>query len=323
MKNLWSVFLLTSAFSISLMACGEDTGTPVAPGTMPEAEEGLAEESDEPIPVSLDNEEEFGQYIQEEGYIEEGSITFVMSSLSFDLQPEEGISSGFNLDSKVSDETDEASCGHVDQISEDGEEGIDNKIANIFWIFKDLYGPPINDLLSNAIQEGRLLVMMELLNVDDLENDDDVTLRWYRGAAVPQVGISGDLLSSQTYYVDDTMEKTVAEAYIEDGILYAGPFNYGVPLEIFDANIVVNIVDGQLRLNLNGEDGKHQGMLGGSVEFKPLLEELYQTGASSEAQVVTPYIEQEADTLPQDGLCLGLSMGAGIVAVEGFLVHYP
>ena len=118
-------------------------------------------------------------------------------------------------------------------------------------------------------------------------------------------------------------DSSTTDAWIVDGVLHAGPFDYGVPLEIFDANIIVNIQDGILRLNLSAEDGKHAGMVGGAVDYQPLLEELYQTGASSEAYVVTPYIEQEADTLQVDGVCTGLSMAAGIVAVEGFLVHYP
>ena len=119
------------------------------------------------------------------------------------------------------------------------------------------------------------------------------------------------------------MEASITGAWIKDGILHAGPFDYGVPLEIFDANIVIDIQDGYLRIDLSGEDGKHTGMVGGAVDYQPLLEELYDTGAASEAYVVTPYIEQEADTMPVDGVCTGLSMAAGIVVVEGFLVHYP
>ena len=67
----------------------------------------------------------------------------------------------------------------------------------------------------------------------------------------------------------------------------------------------------RLRLDLSGEDGKYAGMVGGAVDYQPLLEELYDTGAASEAYVGTPYIEQEADTLPVDGVCTGLSMAAG------------
>ena len=187
---------------------GESTGTE---STLNEAE--LEEETG----VTLGTEEDFGPFIRDDGFIEDNSISLVISSVSFDLQPEEGISDGFNLDGVTSDETDNDSCGHPDQISIDGEEGIDNKVASIFWIFKDLYGPQINDLLSNAIQEGRLLVIMELLGVDDPLNDDNVTLRWFRGAATPQIGFSGQLLSSQTFYVDESMETSIIEgATIKD-----------------------------------------------------------------------------------------------------------
>ena len=136
MKNRWRNTLVIGLLSTSLLACGEETGS-VASNESPilAEEEGLSDE-ETVLPVVRGEEEDFGQYLQDNGYIEDGSVTFVMSSLSFDLQPEEGISDGFNLDDKVSDESDESSCGHVDQVGLNGEEGIDNKIANIFWIFK-------------------------------------------------------------------------------------------------------------------------------------------------------------------------------------------
>ena len=299
-------------------------------GCANEAENGVneafpeAEPEEESSGVPLGNEEDFGTFLADEGFIEENSKTLVISTVSFDLQTDENIVDGFNLDGVNSDETDEASCGHADQVSSTGEEGIDNKVASIFWIFKDLYGPQINDLLSNAIQEGRLLIVIELLEIDDPLNDDEVTLRWFRGDATPQIGFSGQLLGSQTFYVDESMDTSVVEgARIKDGILEAGPFDYGVPLEIFDADTVIQIRDGILRIDLTGDGEIHSGMMGGAVEVFPLLEELYQTGASSEAKAVAPFIEQEVDSLREGDKCMGMSMAASIEVVEGYLVHYP
>ena len=128
-------------------------------------------------------EEDFGPLIQGEGYVEPGAHTFVLTGFSFDMMVEPGVAEGFDLDDRVSEEGDEQTCGHADQVTPDGMEGIDNMVSSIFWIFKDLYGPQINELLSNAIQEGRLLIVLELLEVDDLQNDDQIVARWYRGSA--------------------------------------------------------------------------------------------------------------------------------------------
>ena len=145
------------------------------------------------------------------------------------------------------------------------------------WIFKDLYGPQINELLSNAIQEGRLLIVLELLEVDDLQNDDQIVARWYRGSAVPQVDFSGRLLPSQTYYIDPDMKASIfEEARILDGVLEAGPVDCGVPLEIF-TDTVIQIQDCRIRLDLNGDPVQPVGTFGGAVEVYPLLEDLYQT----------------------------------------------
>jgi hypothetical protein len=320
--NNWNPLFALLAAQILFLGCadplGESASEPVPESVLVEADE----EEDETL-LLTGEEEDFGTFIKEGGFIEDQALTYVISSVNFDLQPEEGIAKGFNLDGIVSDETDEKSCGHADQVNESGEEGIDNKIAGIFWIFKDLYGPQIDDLLQNAIQDGRLLVVIELLGVDDLENDSDVTVRWYRGAASPSIGFSGDLLSSQSYYIDDSMPFTEAHgATIVDGVLEAGPFDYGVPLEIFDANTTIQVREGQLRMQLGSGGEVIEGMMGGSVEIFPLLEELYQTGASSEAKVMAPYLEQEADTLMEDGVCQGMSMAAEIRLVSGFLIHY-
>ena len=300
------------------LGCGEDIAE-----TLPEQ---TPAQEDERETVRTGEEEELGPLIQNEGFVEPGAYTFVMTGFSFDMMTESGVAEGFDLDERISEDGDEETCGHADQVTPDGVEGIDNMVSSIFWIFKDLYGPQINELLSNAIQEGRLLIVLELLEVDDLQNDDNVVARWYRGSAVPQVDFTGRLLPSQTYYIDPDMEPSVFEnVQILDGVLEAGPVDCGVPLEIFDADTVIQIRDCRIRLDLNGDPGSSRvGMLGGAVEVYPLLDELLQTGAASEAKTVAPFVEQQADLLKdEDGICRGMSVGAYLEMVEGYLVHYP
>ena len=57
-------------------------------------------------------------------------------------------------------------------------------------------------------------------------------------------------------------------------------------------------------------------------KYLPLLEELYQTGASSEAYFLTPYIEDQADLLKKDGSCTALSVAVGFDTAPGYLVRF-
>ena len=317
MRKVAHLFL---PFALVFVGCAtEDAPDAVSPA----ADAAVADVDVASGGVVLGEEENFGDYFAAGGYLAGDSIVNVIRQVSFDQKVEAGVCWGFNLDGQVSEEGDEQSCLHADMVSPDGVEGIDNKFSELFADFKEVYGPQITDLLHEAINEGRLLLLIELEGVDDLENDDDITVRWHRGSLAPHVGHSGFLLSDQTYYLDPSMEPSVIEhARIVDGVVEVGPFDYGVPLEIFDADMIMEVETGFLRFRIR-EDGSLSGIFGGGLRYQPLLEVLYDTGASSEAYLLTPFIELMADMLYEDGVCHGLSMGISFDTAPGYLVRFP
>ena len=229
---------------------------------------------------------------------------------------------GFDLDGQVTEAGDPASCGHGDLNGLAGEPGVDNQFALVWDIIQPLVGVQVNALLLEAINEGRFLLMIELSDVDDLVNDANVTLRLLRGRLDPQVSASGHLLPSQTYGVDpDFPVSEVTGAAIVDGVLEAGPVQVRVPIEIFDANFVLPIEGGRVRVRIDPETGAMDGVLGGTVHVGEMMAELLSTGAAAEAELVRPFMENNADMDKMGDTCQRLSAAFGFSATAGFVLH--
>lgn len=261
------------------------------------------------------------EYFEGGGELAEQSRTSVLQRLIFSGEIEPGVAIGFDLDGEDTQGAAEASCGHRDLVSPTGETGIDNNFALVWAFAEALIGEQVEALLQEAINEGRFLLLIELSGVDDMKADDDVTVTLSRGVLDPMVSSSGFLLPSQTYRVDDDFPASVVEgATLKDGVLRAGPLTFSVPIEIFDADFTLEFENGQLEVEL-AEDGSMVGIMGGSVDITKTLEELYNTGAGAEAELVTPLFESYADMYFADGACSGMSAAFRFEATSAFLLR--
>ena len=265
--------------------------------------------------------EPIDQYFEGGGELAEQSVTGVLQRLIFSGEIEPGVAYGFNLDGENTQENTEFSCGHSDQISPAGVVGIDNNFARVWAFAESLIGEQVEALLQEAINEGRFLLLIELSGVENLEADGSVTVTLSRGVLDPMVSSSGFLLPSQTYRVDDEFPSSVVKgATLKDGILRAGPLTFSIPIEIFDANFTLEFENGQLEVELL-DDGSMLGVMGGSVDITKTLAELYDTGASAEAQLVTPLFESYADMDFAGGVCTGMSAAFQFEATTAFLLR--
>ena len=263
-------------------------------------------------------------YFPNGGYLLDRSIAGIVNRFSI-LGTEGGTAAiGFDLDGKVSEEGEEESCGHGDLASLEGTAGIDNQFAKVWDIIEPLVGEQVNALLLEAINEGRFLLVIELSEVDDLINDNDVTLTLMRGKLQPQVGASGFLLPSQTYGIDpDFPVSQITGAAIVNGVLEAGPIEVRIPIEIFDANFVMTIAAGRVRVSIDPETGAFTGMVGGTVNVQDIMDELLSTGAGAEAELIKPFLENNADLNKVGDVCEGLSSAIGFESTAGYVIHYP
>jgi hypothetical protein len=193
--------------------------------------------------------------------------------IGFARADEADVSEGFDLDGRVSDRADLASCRKPDFTAPDGTPGIDNQIAELLPIIEmQTGGLRLDDVLQTAIDNGQLLIAFELLGVDDPMNDPCVTVRLRPVVGTPLLGTDGQVLPGQTFDVaPDGEVSTVEGSRIVDGVLEVGPAPVALPVQVLDARFTLHVEDAQVRLVRN-EDGSWRGLLGGGISVEEMIQ---------------------------------------------------
>jgi hypothetical protein len=174
---------------------------------------------------------------------------------------EEGVR-GFDLDGQAGGGPEPAACPHEDFDAPDGTPGIDYGL----WSFIRQYGPlrqgDLVDLaIEGAVKYGELSIVMELGGVDDLVNDDEVTVQIFSTQDQPEVGTDENVLPNLTFAVhpEPKYHSTIATGEIKDGVLEAGPFDIALKFYIQIVNSEMLLTDSWIRLTLG--DGTASGVL--------------------------------------------------------------
>ncbi len=294
----------------SLPGTGADAATPESPGG--------------PAPSGASETDELADYFTDGGYMLQGAHANVVRAFAFPLATDDGVAYGFDLDGKVSEDGDPAGCGHGDLVGLDGSPGIDNQLARVWVAVAPIVGVQVDNLLQGAINEGKVLLMIELEGVDDLTNDDDVTLHVFRGTLDPIIGTQGLIAPGQTFYMDPGLGvSTVEGVQIVDGEVDAGPVEFQLPIDILDADFTLRVRDGRMRFRI-GDDGSFEGIAGGAISVSELRADLENTGGNADVQLVAPFFETNADLAPDaDGECDLFSVAIGVSGAQAFVVRYP
>jgi hypothetical protein len=192
-------------------------------------------------------------------------VSSVVRSMRF-ARSERGVSDGFDIDGEVSHRGSPTGCGQADFMREDGTPGIDNQIATLVPLIEGaLSGNSLDAILQTAIDDGQLLLAIELLGVDDPMNDDCVTLRTRPLMGTPILDTNGSIDGYQTLDAQPDGEQTViANARIVDGVVDVGPAQLIVPVQILDAHFTLHVQSGFMHIEMN-EDGSWSGRLGGGI----------------------------------------------------------
>ena len=297
-----------------LAACGDDTSSDAG------SDAGVADGSAD-AGLGPDSATDDTPYFEGEGFVLERTHVNVLTEMTFEEQPEPGVAPGFDLDGVVSEDGDEDSCGHGDVVSPDGTPGIDNNFAALWTPLSDIVGEQVQELLQGSINEGLMLIMFELADVDDLQNDDDVTFRLYHANNDPDLGgPDGRIIASQTFYYDYALPLSEAPATIEDGVVRVGPTSLAIRALILQLDFVIPIENGYAEFTI-AEDGSYQGMLAGTLELDPFFEAIIDTPAASEAIFVRPLVNDYADMNNVDGECKGISVTLGFQGTTAFVVR--
>lgn len=248
----------------------------------------------------------------------EDSLVFVFSSVGYARRDGETVW-GFDLDDHQSDSNDEEGCYHQDLSDPNGIEGIDNALSGLIPALEATEAVALESLIQDAINSGELLLIAEVTGVDDLVNDDCVSVGIYRGSGTPMVGTDGFLLDGQTFNINwELPQDTVTEMSIVDGILQARPLEIQLPIQVLDEYLIIDMYEGGIYLNIN-EDGSASGFFGGGIPIDFFID-LATLPDVNLPDTVVSLLGAAADLKPdEEGTCQQLSVALMVEAIPAHL----
>lgn len=298
----WFVFLI-----LTLIACGENSGVP----------------SIENPDMTVPNESPSSSYFENNGFQLVDSHANILRRFSMTAPDENGHVAGFNLDGQDTPDGDPAHCGKGDFTDAEGRTGIDNQFADLWEVVEPLVGEATEALIQGAVNEGRILMTIELEGVDNFQNDDEVYVHIFRGRMTPDIGNLGLISPNQTIYVDESFPSPEpVRASIVNGHLEVNQTVIYLPVDILDAYFEMRIDNASLRMRI-ADDGSFEGYFGGIVDLDYVFSELLQTNASQEAELVQPIFYTYADMNKSEDGCSHVSAAFGFSGTPAFVVRYP
>jgi len=264
------------------------------------------------------------------GVSEPGGSTYfyVINTLNIG-QPEPGgdpdVVPGFNLDGRVSGEDDSFGCFHPDFRSgpPDNEVGVDNQLGPILssiGMSIDIEGE-----ITMNINDGTLLIVAEVSGVDDLMNDDCVTLNLMLGTMeglsvmTPMLGADGLLAPGQTFNIDSrSVGLVTSQGEIRNGRLRSGPVDINLSLPVQGMTLVLNIRQALVRFNVAAAT-LQSGLIGGALNTEETVSAIVAIAPDDIPEsLARSILEGQADLEPTGvaGACQAVSVGLVFDAVE-------
>lgn len=247
------------------------------------------------------------------------SQSIVLTEMLF-ARAADGVSEGFDLDGLTTENGDPAGCGQADFVAPDGQEGIDNATARLVILLDQTEALALEPIIQQEINNGGMLVILELLGLDDTQNDDSVELVMHRGDDVPLVGTDERLEGGQTLALAEDDDATrITGARVVDGVLHAEGLRVRVPVEVFDFATDFVIEDAVIRMDLEA-DGPHHGLVAGSLDWGTIMGEIANSGIDDGLADSLPGIFDALSDLRDDrGDCALLSATMRFQAVPVYL----
>lgn len=245
----------------------------------------------------------------------------VIHSLQFSRQITRGVSEGFDLDALATNRRQEDGCYHDDFRNSEGERGIDNNMAHLLPLIDLVAQAAVELLVQNAVNEGRLLVIIERVPL----RDGGTVLQFRRGDDVPLIGSDGLLLADQTLSLHEQPLLGVSSPVVQIGnVVEAAGFDLRLPVVIFSTLYVLDLYDARIRFELRPDGSLAKGLLGGGVWTEQLLDVIRTADGQvdpsrSVENAVGPSLRGLADLAVVDGDCTRISTTVQFDAVRAFV----
>lgn len=233
------------------------------------------------------------------------------------------VAEGLNLDGVDSDRSDLASCARRDFVSPEGVPGVDNQFAFLYDAVVEFFQDgTVEGIVRGSINEGRLLIMLEVEGVDSYENDDSVMVSIFLGEGAPDVGVDELIVPAQTFDRRADAQVSTFPGRIEDGVLTAGPINTTIPMAFFNVFFDLDLHDGMLQAEVN-DRGEWTGLLSGGVPAETILGVARRSDMLQEIQVgdiVESILPRYLDMgVNDEGRCTQLSAALKFGTARAFL----
>jgi hypothetical protein len=241
---------------------------------------------------------------------------------------------GVNLDGTTDGHATPKTCAHEKFTHPDGTPGVDNQMYRLVGC---VYGWRKGGLPELNAHEGRRtsglgMTLIEITGVDDVRNDDDVTITFYRSVDQFALDGAGKPLPFSSYNIDTERDGSVRygdslKGKIKDGVVttqrgdvhlpFYGNYNFMHPA----------IKDMDLKLEIAADGASAKGQVTGYYnvdEFIYYVQGI--TGHSSTADncpamMVAAHELADGYPDPQTGECTHLSSSFDITAYAAFVIH--
>ncbi len=247
----------------------------------------------------------------------------VIDTMGFTRQKPIGVAPGFDLDGKVSGTDDAATCKKGDLKSPDGVPGIDNEFSKLMPLIEASGIGALEGLIQSTINDGGIMLMMQLDGLDDPVQDDEVKLRVRAGKGVPLLGTDGLLVAGQTFSLHPDSPEVETSCKVAEGVVTCVPVDILLPLVVFGVRYNLDVRGVHVRARLTPTGGLAEGLFGGGVTMDSILD-IAKKGAEDQknlVELVTGVLGGAADLAfdPAKGECTQVSAVLAFTGVNAFL----
>lgn len=216
---------------------------------------------------------------------------------------------GFDLDGRVSDETDPRGCFVPDQSGFDGTRGIDNVLGNDLPTLESVTGSNLDDGLRRAVQQGEVVTVLELRNLTGSILDDDCVDLYVHDAVylsgVPALDDTGAPVAGQEIALLEDSSRHFAAAHIVDGVLRASGGAFPMGIDISGGKFLIDIQAAELSVDVRGGNG----LVGGELYVRDFVRGAECSLVPFPPDLVMSVLTGAADLRPQpSGECAAFSV---------------
>ena len=236
------------------------------------------------------------------------TLVYVIDTLSIPVADGEGRVAGFDLDGTDSGEgTDapDAPCGEAraDYVSsvDPNVQGVDNQLQLLVPVLEGLLEPAscpgevtdscFEPTLQRAVDEGRMLYLIELSGIESFDTDPWVEIALYEAMIVapgaPLLGPDGRLAAGQTFA--GTLLSRATGTILGGRFAVAGT-SFPIDLDLGAFELPLDLVSAEIRFDV-GEEALVRGVIGGA--FAPYV--VPPVGGGTECGILPEYADMSLD----------------------------